>query len=86
MADRVTDTTVTFRRPFALSALGAPQPAGTYRVTVDEAEILGLSFLAYQRMATTLHMPAVSVTRGPQQSFAVDPAELEAALAADARD
>lgn len=84
MFDRTTETTVTFRRPFALRSLGrSPQPAGTYRVVVDEEQIQGISFLAYQRVSTTLHVPAIAVTRGPQQSFVVDPAELEAALEAD---
>lgn len=85
MSGRSTESTVTFRRPFALKALGGALPAGTYRLRVDEDEIADLSFLAYQRVATVLHVPAVGVARGLQQEFTVDPEELEQALAADAR-
>jgi hypothetical protein len=62
------------------------QPAGTYRLVTDEEEILGLTFPAYRRTATVLHIPASSSAAGrSQQAFPVDAAELEAALAADAR-
>ena len=67
-----------------LSTLEARQPAGTYRLVVDEEEILGLSFLAYRRTATMLHIPAVSVQAGRHQVVEVDPEELKAALDADA--
>ncbi len=85
MATRTTETTVTFRRPFTLASLDRPQPAGTYRLVTDEEEILGLSFLAFQRTATMLHVPAISVSGGPTQVFHVNPAELTAALEADGR-
>jgi hypothetical protein len=92
MLTRTREATVTFVRPFRLAELDAPQPAGTYRVVTDEEEILGLSMLAYRRVATALHLPAIEAggdaarpARGPAQVFLVDPAGLEAALAADAR-
>lgn len=83
MPTRTTETTVTFERPFRLEALNGPQPPGTYRVMIDEEEILGISFLAYRRTATTLQTPAVSVRGGFSQSHLVDRADLEAALEAD---
>lgn len=67
-----------------LSALEARQPAGTYRLVVDEEEIPGLSFLAYRRTATMLHIPAISVQSGRHQVVEVDPEDLAAALTADA--
>ena len=83
---RSTETTVTFRRPFTLLALDGSQPAGTYRLVTDEEEILGLSFLAYQRAATVLHIPALSLPdAGLQRIVVVDPVELAAALDADAQ-
>lgn len=92
MLTRSREATVTFARPFRLPELDALQPAGTYRVVTDEEEILGLSMLAYRRVATALHVPAIEAggdavrpARGPAQVFLVDPAGLEAALAADAR-
>ena len=58
MSTRTTETTVTFSRSFTLSAVDGVLPAGTYRVSVDEEEIDGLSFRAFQRVATMLHLPA----------------------------
>ena len=84
MPDRTTETTVTFRNPFMLETFDRLQPAGTYRLVIDEEEILGLSFPAYRRTATVLHVPACSSGSTNRQAFPVDPKELEAALAADA--
>lgn len=83
MSGRTLDTTVTFHRPFRLKALDGPQPPGTYRLVVDEDEILGVSVLAYCRVATMLQTPALAVRGGPVQSHLVDPTDLEAALEAD---
>ncbi|WP_159588211.1 hypothetical protein [Chelativorans xinjiangense] len=84
MTVRTTDTEVTFRQPFRLSAFDARQAAGTYRLVIEEEEILGLSFLAYRRTATMLHTPAISVQSGRHQVVEVDPEELTVALDADA--
>ena len=84
MSDRTSETTVTFRHPFMLKAFEHPQPEGTYRLIIEEAEILGLSFLAYRRSGTTLCIPALGVS-GRQETYEVDAAELAAALEADQR-
>nr|WP_299938300.1 hypothetical protein [uncultured Nitratireductor sp.] len=84
MTVRTTDTKVTFRQPFMLSSLDVRQPAGTYRLVIDEEEIFGLSFLAYRRTATMLHIPAISIKSSRHQVVEVDPEELAAALDADA--
>jgi hypothetical protein len=81
---RTTETTVTFKHPFNLPAFDSKQPAGTYRLVIDEEEILGLSFLAYQRMGTMLHTPALAGGEGVRQVFPTNAAELETALQADA--
>lgn len=52
---------------------------------MDEEEILGLSFLAFRRTATMLHIPAISISDRPNQVFPVNSAELAAALEADGR-
>ena len=83
MPARTTDTTVSFKHPFILTSLDGLQPAGTYRVVVHEEEILGLSFLAFQRTATMFHTPAISVSGYTSQIILVDPRELAAALEAD---
>ena len=84
MTARTTETTVTFTRSFKLSPFDGQQPAGNYRLVIDEEEIVGLSFLAYQRTATMLHTPAISALKGPHQVFLIDPVELATALEADA--
>ena len=81
-----TETTVTFRHPFTLAALDSVQPAGTYRIETDEELLEGLSFAAFQRVATMLHLPAMSAPGGRRQVVTVDPGELSAALEADGKD
>jgi hypothetical protein len=82
---RTTETTVTFRRPFTLSALDKAQPAGTYRVVAEEEEIEGLSFVAFRRTATLLHLPALPATGAAHQVVSLDPVEWAAVVAADGR-
>jgi hypothetical protein len=83
MTARTTESTVTFTHQFNLSDLDGPQPPGTYRLVVVDEEIPGLSFIAYRRAYTMLHVPAVSPNAGRSQVFTVDKDELEAALRAD---
>jgi hypothetical protein len=83
MTVRTTETTVTFRRPFRFGASDNVQPAGTYRLVVEDETIPDLTFLAYRRTATMLHIPAVDVSSHFEQVLFVNPAELAAALEAD---
>jgi hypothetical protein len=82
---RTTETMVTFRHPFVLAALEAAQPAGTYRVVTEEEQIPGLSFTAFRRTATMLHLPALSTASGTHQVVQLDPAEWAALVLADER-
>jgi hypothetical protein len=82
---RTTETTITFRHPFTLAALETMQPAGTYRLVIEEEEIPGLSFVAFRRVATLLHLPALSTTSRTHQVVSVDPVEWAAIVAADER-
>jgi hypothetical protein len=45
-----------------------PATAGRYRLVTDEDEMLGLSFLAFPRTATMLHIPAISISDHPKNS------------------
>lgn len=83
MTTRTTEHLVTFRAGFVLAGCDGPLPAGTYRVVVDEQEIDGVSVLAYQRIATRIHVPAVSVVSATREVHDVDPDELARALEAD---
>jgi hypothetical protein len=84
MSIRTTETTVTFKHPFNLQAFDGAFPPGIYRLVIDDEEIAGLSFLAYRRIATMLHTPALSAVEGKHQVFPTDDRELESALRADA--
>lgn len=83
LGNRSTESLATFQHPFKLSALDAEQPPGTYRVVVDEEEILGLSFLAFRRVATLLHIPSLETSKFSRHVFTVDADELAAATSAD---
>jgi hypothetical protein len=85
MSIRTTETTVTFNHPFNLQAFDGSLPAGTYRLVIDEEEIDGLSFIAYRRVATMLHTPALSIIKGKHQVLPTDERELESALRAGAQ-
>ena len=83
MVTRTTWTLVTFRRPFTLSSLDGLQPAGTYRLEIDDEQIEGLSFSAFRRIAMMLHFPADPVAGATRQVVQVDSQELAQALLAD---
>ncbi|MDF2809807.1 MAG: hypothetical protein K0S56_838 [Microvirga sp.] len=85
MSIRTRETTVTFRHPFKLSMLDCLQPAGTYRLVIDEEEIPDVSFIAYRRTASMLHTPAISAPGTSGQVFRVSSEELATALEADSR-
>ncbi len=82
MPDRSVETTVTFDHAFTIGDATGVRPAGTYRVVIDEDEVRGPSFLAYRRVATLFHVPAIG-SPGPEQVFAVDGAALDAAVRVD---
>ena len=82
---RTTETTITFRHPFVRAALETTQPAGTYRLVTEEEEITGLSFLAFRRTATLLHLPALATQSGTHQVVNIESAEWTAILEADGR-
>lgn len=83
VANRTTQTTVTFNSPFSLPGFDAPQPAGEYRVETDDEAIEGPSVTAYRRVATFIHLPAISVRSLTRHMVPVDRAELEQAILKD---
>lgn len=85
MSVRSSEALVTLSHPFTTSGLDGVQPAGTYRIVTDEEEIVGISFLAFRRTATLLHVPAIEISKTARQVVSIDPAELDAILEADSR-
>jgi hypothetical protein len=84
MSTRSIERTLTFRRPFRLSAVDEVLPSGRYQVVTEQEPIEGLSFAAWQRVRTLLFLPANSPPGKAREVVPVDPNELEAAQAADA--
>ena len=83
MPTRTTRSTVRFSSQFLLYGFDGPQPPGEYAVEVDEEAIESNSLLAYRRIATFLHLPAVGAGVLTRQVIPVDPVELDEALARD---
>lgn len=79
MSTRTTRSTVTFTAAFRLAAVGETLPPGRYDVDTDEEAIEGNDRTVYRRTATLLYVPTPSGLR----VCTVDPADLDAALAAD---
>jgi len=84
MTVRTTKKTVTFVNSFKLGAFEEVLPPGTYDVETDEELLEGLSFRAYRRTQTLIHLPAKSGNRGLSRALTIDPNELNAALKRDA--
>ena len=84
MSVRTSHKTVTFTRPFSLSALDEVQAAGTYTVETEEELLPGLSFPAWRRIATLIFLPSRPGGAFVEQVVNIDPLELEAAQAIDA--
>jgi len=58
----------------------ASQPPGEYLVDRDEEPVEIASHLAWRRVATFIHLPAISTKGSTQQMVPIDPALLDAAL------
>ena len=83
MSTRTIETTVTFTKPFTLSSVDGPQPAGTYRLETEEEQIEGVSFNAFRRMTMSLFLPANPAPGATRHVVQVDPRELSEALLSD---
>jgi hypothetical protein len=86
MTIRTSKKTVTFRRPFVLGGFDEVLPAGAYSVETDEELLEGISFPAYRRILTVIHLHAEPGYPGLTQTFTIDPNELDAALIRDQAD
>ena len=78
---RTIRTTVEFGEAFRLSGFDERQPAGSYRVDVDEEAIDGLTFLAHRRVGAILYVPAGTHALDCRYAVPMTLAELDAATA-----
>jgi hypothetical protein len=84
MTMRTSHQTVTFTRPFSLSAIDEVQAAGTYTVETDEELLPDVSFPAWRRIATLIFLPSRPGGAFVEQVVNIDPLELAAAQERDA--
>lgn len=80
---RTQRSSVTFTSDFFLHGFAKAQPPGEYRIESDEEQLDGLTFIAFRRIATYIHLPALTTGRLASQIIEIDPADLEKALAKD---
>ena len=83
MTIRTSKKTVTFERPFVLGGFDEVQPAGAYSVETDEELLEGVSFPAYRRISTLIHLHPTSDNPGLSQTLTIDPIDLDTALKRD---
>jgi hypothetical protein len=84
MTVRTTKKTVIFENSFTLNDFDEILPPGSYNVETDEELIADLSFPAYRRTLTLIHLPAKPGHPGISRTLMIDPNELDEALKRDA--
>lgn len=77
------NSTVTFKRPFVIGGFDEELAAGVYIVETEESLLQGISFPAYRRISTLIHVHAKPGRSAVTQTVTIDPNELDAALARD---
>lgn len=80
MSMRTSKKTITFKLPFTLDGPGEVLPAGYYVVETEEELLESISFPAYRRVSTQIHLHP---SPGVMQKLTVDPKKLAAALRRD---
>jgi hypothetical protein len=85
MITRTIGETITFQHPFRLSGADDLQPAGRYLVEIDEELIQSLSFPAYRRLSTFIHLGGRPNSNELARVVDIDPTELASVRARDGR-
>lgn len=80
---RSSRSTVTFSNAFSLPGYPGELPAGDYDVLAEDELLQGLSFEAYRRTATYLHVIGRGARRGQSELRATTQGDLQAALSRD---
>ncbi|WP_370674096.1 hypothetical protein [Pleomorphomonas sp. PLEO] len=85
MANRTTQTIVHFMHAFLLPGFNKPLAAGDYRIDHEEESIEGLSSMAWHRIGSFIHLPAIGVESATHQMVPINPSDLNAASAKDSK-
>lgn len=85
MQTRTTEMVVEFPNPFVLPGFDVGQPAGNYRVDIDEELMEVSSRLAWRRIRAFVHLPAIGTGGQTTQMAQINLADLDAALDKDHR-
>lgn len=83
MTNRTTQISVRFSSPFPLPGFETLLPAGEYRVDHDEEAIESASRLAWRRVGSFIHLPAIGTAGSLYQMVPIEPAYLAAVLEKD---
>lgn len=83
MTKRTRTKTVTFGSSFVLGELDEVMPAGAYAIETDEELLEGISFPAYRRVSTLIHLHPERGQPGLTRTLVVYPKELDAAFQRD---
>lgn len=81
---RMTHKTVTFAHPFHLSGFDDLFPPGSYVVDTTEELIESVSFTAYRRVSTDLHLKCKHNGMMVDRILTISPIDLDFALRQDA--
>lgn len=84
MTTRVTTKTVVFSRAFVLNEADGEQQPGIYTVETVEEPLDVMSISVYRRVSTVMNRYDLRAPGGFVRFVAIDPVELDAALARDA--
>ena len=85
MTEGSSQKSVTFAHSFSLSGIDGIFAPGTYLIDETHEPVEGLSFIGYRRTKTTIELPEPNAAYHVRQIVEVEPADLEAALARDAK-
>ena len=83
MTTRTTQSNVQFLSAFRLPGFAQAQPPGTYRVTTDEEELHGLSFVTYRTTLASLQVPALGIVSNCISHVPISLDDLEACVRDD---
>ena len=77
MTTRTTQSIVRFPRPFWLAGFDSQLPQGEYRVDQEDELVEGLSWTAWRRVGTFIHLPAIGIRSATQHMVPIDQADID---------